>query len=188
CVGYYPPMYKDKLVFWYDPKVIGRTCDMIRVMCYDMYYAPGIADPDPEYLDRTDVHGLGPTSTIPWARDAMKFWLKYVPRKKLIMGLPAYSNDYDMTPGGGGKQVDGPRPTVSAGAKVERIWLPYEKINTYRYIDEKGRPHWFFASDEVSTAAHLKTVDKLNIPGIAFWTYQDVTPQTWKVVRKWLKK
>ncbi len=93
CVGYYPPMYKDKLVFWYDPKVIGRTCDMIRVMCYDMYYAPGIADPDPEYLDRTDVHGLGPTSTIPWARDAMKFWLKYVPRKKLIMGV-GHKNTY----------------------------------------------------------------------------------------------
>ena len=74
------------------------------------------------------------------------------------------------------------------GTDIERVWLPYEQINTYRYLDEKGCLHFFFASDDISTRAHLETVEKLNISGIAFWHYQAVTPKTWKVVRDWHKR
>ena len=186
CVGYYPAMYESgPLKFFYDPKVIGQACDMVRVMCYDMYYAPGKGDKD--LMDRGDCQGIGPTSTAPWARDAMKFWLKYVPREKLIMGLPAYSNDYDMTPNGGGAQISRPKPQVPKSAKMDKVWLSYEKINTYRYIAENGNPHIFYASDAKSTQAHLETVDDLNLPGIAFWYYQAITKETWKTVREWNK-
>lgn len=172
CVGFYPPMHKRPPEnFFYDPKVVGETCDMIRVMCYDMYWAPG--------------KGIGPTSTKPWAKDAMKFWLKHVPREKLIMGLPAYSNDYDLTPDAKGKQVTSPKPVLPESASFERVWLPYEQIHTYRYLDDKGHVHLFFASDADSTRAHLATVDELDIPGIAFWYYQAVTPQMWETVRNW---
>ncbi|MFC1738344.1 glycosyl hydrolase family 18 protein [Planctomycetota bacterium] len=186
CVGFYPAMYKrGALDFFYDPVVIGKTCDMVRVMCYDMYYANGKGDKD--LMDRADCQGIGPTSTAPWARNAMLFWLKSVPRKKLIMGLPAYSNDYDMIPDGRGAQITEPMPKISADKVVEKIWLPYEKIHVYRYLDDKDRPHMFFASDAKSTKAHLETVDELNLPGIAFWYYQAVTDDTWQVVRRWVK-
>ncbi|MFC1739634.1 glycosyl hydrolase family 18 protein [Planctomycetota bacterium] len=185
CVGYYPPMYKDKLVFWYDPKVIGRTCDMVRVMCYDMYYAPGKGNE--ELMDRGDCQGIGPTSTSPWAREAMQFWLRYVPSEKLIMGLPAYSNDYDLAPNGKGTQVEAPRPNSSVAKVFDKTWLPYEQINMYRYLDDQGHLHIFYASDTKSTVAHLETVDDLNIGGISFWYYQAVPDETWTAVCKWLK-
>lgn len=186
CVGFYPAMYeRERLKFFYDPVVIGKSCDMVRVMGYDMYYAPGKGDA--ELMDRADCQGIGPTSTAPWARDAMEYWLKSVPRKKLIMGLPAYSNDYDMMPDGRGAQISKPKPDVPAGKAVEKIWLPYEKIHVYRYMDDRGRPHSFFASDARSTKAHLETVDELGLSGIAFWYYQAVTDDTWKAVRQWVK-
>ena len=162
---------KTHMYDFYDPKVVGETCDMVRVMCYDMYSMSG--------------KGVGPMSTQPWAKDAMKFWLKYVPRKKLIMGLPAYSGDFEMMLGGKRQRVYADRPVVPEGTEIERVWLPYEQVNTYSYLDEKGCRHLFFASDDVSTRAHLETVEKLDIPGIAFWHYQAVTPETWKVVRDW---
>jgi len=186
CVGFYPAMYeRGTLKFFYDPVVIGKNCDMVRVMCYDMYYASGKGDKD--LMDRADCQGIGPTSTAPWARDAMEFWFKSVPRKKLIMGLPAYSNDYDMMPNGRGSQVTAPKPRIAGDKTVEKIWLPYEKIHVYRYLDDKGRPHSFFASDARSTEAHLETVDELGLSGIAFWYYQAVTDDTWQVVRRWAK-
>ena len=41
CVDTYPtPKWKTVEGQFYDPKVVGETCDMVRVMCYDMYYAP----------------------------------------------------------------------------------------------------------------------------------------------------
>ena len=66
CVGFYPGMeLNPPRKIFYDPKVVGETCDMIRVMCYDMYWAPGRGDP--KMADRPDTQGIGPTSSFPWA-------------------------------------------------------------------------------------------------------------------------
>jgi len=175
CVSYLMSTSKTTLEThmpdFYDPGTIGRTCDMVRVMCYDMVSMSG--------------QGVGPISTQPWARDAMQYWLQYVSREKLIMGLPAYSGDFEMVSGGKRERIYADKPTLPDGTKSESVWLPYEQISMYRYLDEKGDTHLFFASDHVSTRAHLETVEKLDLPGIAFWHYEAVTPETWKVVRDW---
>ena len=172
-----PDMYEKLPDLFYDPAVIGEACDEIRVMCYDMYLAHGIWH--------------GPTSTRLWARAGMRWWLQQVPREKLIMSLPAYSNEYDMMPGSGwGRQqgCDSPEALRDAehGHNVERLWLPYDGINVYRYLDEKGHAHLFFASDSESTRVHLKTVDELDIPGISFWHYGTISEGIWQAVRDWL--
>lgn len=196
CVGYYPQMYKKPPEkFFYDPKVINETCDLVRVMCYDLYYA------GPEGT------GMGPTCTKPWVKETMKFWLKYVDRKKLLMALPAYSNDYDITSAAKGRQIYGhsspatPKdaqhveytwlhnaPTVKEGTEVERYWLYYECVNLYRYIDDKDHTHLFFASDADSTAALLEVAAELKIPYTGFWCRRYVTPEMWKAVRNWHDK
>ena len=177
CVGFYAAMYKRPPArYFYDPDVIAEVCDEIRVMCYDMFYAP-----------YAPSHGIGPTSTRPWAKDAMQFWLERVPREKTLMGLPAYSNDFDLLMGGKGAQIYGKLDAVTKSGNVEKVWMAYEEVNSYRYLATDGRPHLCFASDEASTAAQLKTVDELDIPGITFWHYQSVTPEMWAAVRQWLR-
>ncbi len=158
---------------FYDPKVIGDECDEVRVMGYDMCFAP---------------HGwVGATSTWPWAREVMQFWLEYVPREKLIMGLPAYGNDFDTRPGSGnGKQTDYDSPEAVPGAhNVEVMWLRYERIHAYRYLDAADHPRILYASDRDSTAAHLETVDELDVRGISFWHYGSMTPGIWQAVYDW---
>ena len=184
CVGFYPGMEKNapRKIF-YDPRVVAETCDMIRVMCYDLYWAPGRGDP--KMADRLDTQGIGPTSSFPWAREAMRFWLGQAPREKLIMGLPAYSNDYALAAGGRGKQVYAPSPQLPAEAAAQKAWLWYERLPIYVYADG-GSTHLFYASDSESTKAHLETVDELNLPGIGFWHFSSVDDPTWKAVRDWL--
>jgi len=185
CVGYYPGMENDPpRQLFYDPTVVGQTCDLVRVMCYDLYWAPGKG----QGTDRDDARGIGPTSNYPWARTAMEFWLKRVPREKLVMGLPAYSNDYVVTPAGKGQQVYKPRPETASGTEVARSWLWYEKLNLYLFRDPSGDPHAFYASDARSTAEHLRTVDDLNLPSIGFWHFSSVDDETWAAVRQWLGK
>ncbi len=184
CVGYYPGVDQDppKKIF-YDPKVVAETCDLIRVMCYDFYWAPGRGDP--KMADRPDTQGIGPTSSHPWAKTAMRFWLGQVPREKLIMGLPAYSNDYALSIKGKGQQVYASKPQVPAGTAMEKAWLWYERLPVYLYVD-RGTPHLFYASDAESTKAHLETVDELKLPGIGFWHFSSVDDGTWTVVKDWL--
>lgn len=187
CVGFYPGMEKNppRKVF-YDPKIVGEACDLVRVMCYDMYYAPGRGDP--KMVNRPDTQGIGPTSSFPWARQAMEFWLKQVPREKLIMGLPAYSNDYDLATGGKGDQLYGARPQKATGTSLQKAWLWYERLNVYLYHDQHGNPHLYYSSDATSTAALLEIVEEFKLPGFGFWHFSSVDEETWKVVREWLGK
>jgi spore germination protein YaaH len=158
---------------WFDPAVVGKTCDMVRVMCYDMHSVSG--------------GGIGPVSTCPWARDAMRFWMRHVPREKLVMGLPAYSRDFAMT---GKRQVESvyaPTPKVAADTSLVRVWLPYEELAQYRYTGPDGIVHLFYASDEASTRAHLKTAAELKLKTIGFWHYAAVTSEQWAAVREWIR-
>ena len=171
CVAYSPGMIQASPdPGFYDPGVIAKHCDLVRVMCYDKHLA--------------SQPGHGPTSTAPWARSAMKYWLQHIPREKLVMGLPAYSNDYDIRPGGRGRQVDRASPDTTAPIKPH--WRPFEKINVYRYTDKAGNPRVFYASDSMSTQAHLETARQLDLGGFGFWHHLAVAPDTWKVIRQTL--
>jgi spore germination protein YaaH len=184
CVGFYPGMERNPpRKLFYDPWVVAQTCDLVRVMCYDLYWAPGWGDP--AMASRADTQGIGPTSTYTSAQAALAFWLDRVPRRKLIMGLPAYSNDY-VVPAGKGRQVYGPAPEAS-GADTRKVWLWYERLFVYTYSDPGGAPHIFYASDAESTKAHLETASRLKLAGIGFWHFSSVDEATWKVVRDWLR-
>jgi spore germination protein YaaH len=116
----------------------------------------------------------------------MKFWLRYVPKERLVMGLPAYSGDFEMAVHGEKKRhYSAPVPDVPEGTRVQRVWLPYEQVNSYIYEDPSGRMHVFYASDAASTCAHLETADRLGIASIAFWHFEAVTPEMWEAVRAW---
>ena len=158
---------------WYAPAVIGETCDMVRVMCYDMHSVSG--------------GGVGPVSSCPWARDAIRFWMRHVPREKLVMGLPAYSRDFAMTSQRPAKSVYAPKPLVAPDTSVVRVWLPYEEVSQYRYTDSDGIVHLFYASDEASTRAHLRAAAELEVNAIGFWHYAAVTSEQWASVRDWLQ-
>ncbi|MBN2309530.1 MAG: hypothetical protein JXR94_11195 [Candidatus Hydrogenedentes bacterium] len=157
---------------FYDPAVIADTCDVVRVMCYDMYSLSGGA--------------VGPVSTQPWAKDAMKYWMQHVPRERLVMGLPAYSGDFELAVNGAEKRVySDPAPDVPEGTAVQRVWLPYEQVNSYLYQDADAHMHVYYASDAASTRAHLETAERLGITCIGFWHFEAVTPEMWDVVRTW---
>jgi spore germination protein YaaH len=184
CVALYDGMDETPPAkIFYDPSVVAKTCDLVRVMCYDLYYAPDRGDPA-----RPAGQGFGPTSTAPWAKTAMQFWLRFVPREKLIMGLPAYSNDYSMALKGRGAQIEAPRPQPAPATPLEKSWLSYERINAYLYQHGDGTIHLFYASDDASTNALLAVADELNIPSVGFWHFSTVDQDTWQAVRDWFKK
>lgn len=119
CVGSYPTR-DGGIAVYYDPAVVAETNDVVRVMNYDMFYVGGRGVA--AIAGRPDCEGMGPTSTVrpirfhvhirifirdcmwlqvPWAKASMEWWAARVPIEKLVMGLPAYSNDYSALPGWG---------------------------------------------------------------------------------------
>jgi spore germination protein YaaH len=184
CV-YTPLTELDAAPSFWIPELIGRHCDVIKVMCYDLNMAPGLYA---SWWPLPYSPGFGPTSTQPWARQNMRYWMQRVPPAKLLMGLPAYGNDYVAAPGGRGEQIYAPLPPIPAGKTNEVLWLTHEQVHVYRYLDAQDRPHIFYASDARSTRAHLATIDELDLPGLTFWHYDAVAPETWQAVRSWLAR
>jgi spore germination protein YaaH len=183
CVGFYPALYKaGKPEIFYDPGVLAATCDLVRVMCYDMYFSPGKGNP--ELLNRDDCQGIGATSTYPWTKDAMLFWIKYIGKDRLVMALPAYSNDYTVSGDIRGRQIYRSVPDSVAGVLPTPTWLWYDRQNVYLYDDINGTPHIFYASDARSTEALLELADELDIRNIGFWHFGSVTPEMWNVVKR----
>lgn len=186
CVGFYYFGLDEakKTKMFHNPKVLAATCDVIRVMCYDLHYAPAKMI-DTSYSSKGDGRSVGPTATYSFVKDAMKFWLKLIPKDKLIMGLPAYSNDYVI--GGKGAQVYASVPEDIKGTLPAPTWLWHEKVNLYEYKDVNNRSHLFYASDAKSTAALLELADDLGINKIGFWHLISADVDMWQGTRKWAK-
>ena len=188
CVGFYPTLYEDKHAkTFYHPEVLAKTCDLIRVMCYDMYFAPAIGD---ELLNhREDCMGIGPTSSYPWVKDAMEYWLSQIPSQKLVMALPTYGNDYAITCEPlKGRQIYAMLPDSVKGILPTAIWNYYHKLNIYLYDGEDGYKHIFYASDASSTQELLKLAQELGIDRIGFWHFNSVSSDMWEEARVWKKK
>lgn len=187
CVGFYPELYKNnKAKIFYDLKVLSETCDLVRVMCYDMYFAPGIGKP--ELIGRDDCTGMGPTANYPWIEKAMLFWKDKIPVEKLVMALPAYGNDYSLTGNMSGNQIYNVVPNNVKGNLPSPIWLCYEKLHVYLYDHVDGNRHLFYASDDKSTKALLELADNLNLPLIGFWHYDSVSEEMWRVTGEWFNR
>lgn len=185
CVGYYYPQVRDENTkTFYDPAVLANTCDLVRVMCYDMYWAYGPNHPE---LTGEDCTGVGPTADYPWVKDVMNYWMKRIPKDKLVMSLPAYANDYTVTGKAKGNQVYYSVPQDVKGDLPSPKWLYYEKMNIYLYDGMDDQKHVFFASDAKSTAHLLKLADEIGICRIGFWHLGSVDPSMWDVTRQWQK-
>lgn len=187
CVSFYPALFQNEQTkMFHDAEVLAETCDLIRVMCYDMYFAPGVDRADLKHRD--DCMGIGPTSNYAWTREAMAFWIKRIPKDKLVMALPAYANDYAVTGDIKGRQIYQSVPDSVSGALPSPTWLCYEKVNMYLYDGTDGNRHLFYASDARSTEALLELADELEIPQIGFWHFSSVDLEMWNATGKWKKK
>ena len=190
CAGSYPTA-ADGIAVFYDPAVLNETCDVVRVMNYDMYYVGGRGVP--ALVARPDCSGAGPTSTQPWARQSMEWWAARIsPASKLVMGLPAYSNDYCALPhwgaGNGSQRGVGPPavPAEAAPNSVESYWQFFDQIYVHRYLDATtGRPRVRYGTDARSTLAHLMTADTMGVRAVGLWTWNSADEAMAAAIYAW---
>ena len=187
CVGSYPTA-DDGISVFYDPAVINETVDIVRVMNYDMYYVGGRGVP--ALASRPDCEGMGPTSTVPWARHSMEWWMARVHPQKLVMGLPAYSNDYSALPGRGGsngtQQGVGPPVEEAMPGTIETVWTYFDQMFVHRYLAAStGEPRVRYGVDVKSTQAQLVSAKSLGVRAVGFWTWNTASDAMRKAALSW---
>jgi spore germination protein YaaH len=82
----------DNIEYANDYKVIGRVCDMVRIMTYDQI------DGDVKLSDTNSQSLYRPVSDIEWVQKVLTLALADIPAKKMYVGVPTYGYKYEVLP------------------------------------------------------------------------------------------
>ncbi len=174
CVGALSPeARRETTIGFADLATLAQHADFLRPMVYDLYCPPS------EFV--------GPTSMAPWGRETMAYLSQYIPRHKIVMGLPTYSVDWDMIESSRSTQVYDYQWIAEREKEspIGRGWCYYWDVNLIRYTDEQGHPHLLYVSDARSTRSHLVTADSQDLAGVCFWVLTgEEDPAIWQCVRE----
>ena len=159
-----------------DTSWLAHHVDHLRPMNYDFFYPS------------TPI--LGPTATASWARDRMQRLVEQAPRHKIIMGLPTYSVDWDVTEPTNSRQIYDYQwlAVREKESEIGRAWLHHWDVGLMRYLDAEGHIHYVYVTDARSTQSHLETVDALDLGGVCFWALMGDDPAIWERVRQYFAR
>ena len=146
----------------YDYEKLGKTSvDVIILMAYDFYEWSGVPKP---------------IAPIWWVKDVVDYALKYIPREKLVLGIPNYGSIWSST-----------------GSRVK--WLLYQDwkdlSSKYGYTTDESVMERkivlpdgsvaYYVDGEMTFYRALIAVDK-KIKGIAVWRLDEGDPSTWRYI------
>lgn len=160
----------------YDYPALGQLVDLFIPMGYDFH----------------GVNTLpGPVGPAWWLRGVLRHTLSYVPREKVVMGLPLYGYRWirsaDDTWLGQYVTYD------VAEALRQKVQAPllwdYDAISrTYSFTDEEGRLNVVHYDDAASVRKRVELVAECGVAGVAFWCLGLGDPGVWQELADLLGK
>ena len=159
----------------YDLAAIGRVSDFVSMMSYD------------QHTRRTPP---GPVAGMPWVRDNVDYFLRYVPASKLSLGIPLYGDHWfaraDPTIP---EQVRSWNESVSWDwarhladrAGVAMRWEETEEV-PYAYYPVGGVFEWLWLENARSFRAKLDLAKAKKLRGFSAWVLGPEDEEIWKVL------
>ncbi|HHV96526.1 MAG TPA: glycoside hydrolase [Clostridiaceae bacterium] len=169
----------------YDYKALGEYSDYLMIMAYDEHYEGGLA---------------GPVASYDFVEGSIKYALKYVPKEKIVLGLPFYGRMWKHGDIIGGQGVN----LTTVKTLIERyngkVYFDYYykspcAVITINPWDSKpivmGKTLgagiytiWF--ENEASIKYKLQLVNKYDLKGTGSWSLGQETPDIWDYYDLWL--
>jgi len=156
---------------------LAASCDYVILMAYDEHWA-GDAQP-------------GPVADVPWVTEGVNDLLDTgVPADKLILGIPLYARFWHVFPNGqvtSEAVADANIGSVLAGHKATVKWNSQLGVAYARYNQSSGYEEaWYETVDTLNRKLTLVNDD--NLAGIALWSLNLSSKQTWSNVMDSLRE
>jgi len=160
----------------YDLAAMARVGDFISVMTYS------------EHTRRTPP---GPVAGLPWVRDVVDYFLRFVPPEKLSMGIPTYGMHwYTRYNPSIPERADSWNESVSwswGSGLVERNGgkVQWDAIQAVPYASYSvgGVNDWVFLEDARSFKAKLDLAHQKHLRGFSVWVLGPEDEKIWDVLR-----
>ena len=141
----------------YDYGGIGSVVDYMFIMAYDFHHAG--SEP-------------GPTAPLPDVQRTVEFAIRYVPHRKIILGVPLYGYDWIIP-----YSPDRVAPAISNQSAVEtamRFQAPIQYSTEFespffRYTDQTGLTHEVWFEDVRSMGAKMLLIREYRLQGLGAW-------------------
>ncbi len=154
----------------YDFKTLAPSSDFISIMVYNQH-GEGTTP--------------GPTASLAWTENVIKYALQYIPSDKISLGIPAYSNYWYTDSNATGKIT-----VQLAGLSYSDLTYLLNKYNITLQWDDKHKMsyavfernwlnEYIFAEDVGSFKAKLDLVKKYNLRGISVFRIGFEDPRIW---------
>ena len=160
----------------YDLAAMAQAGDFISVMTYS------------EHTRRTPP---GPVAGIPWMRDVVDFFLKYVPPEKLSLGIPTYGGHWFVRYNPAiPERADSWSESVSwtwgsglaerNGATIQ--WDAVQKV-PFASFSVGGVNEWVFLEDARSFSAKLDLAREKKLRGFSVWVLGPEDERIWDALK-----
>ncbi|MCU5178950.1 MULTISPECIES: glycosyl hydrolase family 18 protein [Bacillus] len=157
----------------FDYAQLGENVDFLQVMTYD-------------------EHGTwsqpGSTISKPWLEENLNYTTRVVDNKKIIMGIPAYGNDWDLSDKSNSKMLawkDTNELIQKTNAKPRRDGASGSMVFTY--TDKNNHKHEVWYEDETSIKQKTHYTITKNLAGVSVYAIGQENKQFWTAVSSGLK-
>lgn len=158
----------------FDYKALGASSDFVTLMAYDQH--EGGTTP-------------GPIASATWSEAIINHALKYIPAKKISLGIPTYSGFWKTSRNGRGIAARGQQIEYAAMqrllAQFHQVlrWDDSEKVY-YVFYEHDELNEFIFAEEARSFAVKYNLAKRYNLRGISVWRLGIEDPNIWGVLSR----
>ncbi|WP_164985005.1 S-layer homology domain-containing protein [Ammoniphilus sp. CFH 90114] len=152
----------------YDFEAIGKIVDVVFIMGYDQSYPNG-----PE----------GPVAGLPWVEESVKYFIKKMPKEKIVLGVPFYGRYWTETNRGHGIHY----PVAMNLMNKNNATMEYDAVNSTmksKFTDQaSGKKYeiWFDNADTI--LERIKLVEKYQLKGWGAWHLGQEDTRIWTALQ-----
>lgn len=153
---------------WADYAFIGRHVDQAQLMCYDEHWSGG---------------SPGPIASIPWVRRVLEYAVTYIPREKIVLGMPFYG--YDWPAEGSASEVTGVRAAeMIRTLGVQPQWDHEAQSAWFTYTGDIGKRTVYYETSR-TLKARLDLAREFKLAGVSIWRLGDESPDFWPLLKRY---
>ncbi len=150
----------------FDQRALGAAADYLVLMAYD---------------EHNRLRPDGPTASLRWVEDSVKYLLRTTPASKVILGVPFYTNDWDDNT----KKFDVVTYTQTlAHIRAHRAvvhWSDSAGSNLATYT-LAGHTHHMWFEDARSLSLKSALISKYGLAGVGAWRIGFETADAWRAI------
>jgi spore germination protein YaaH len=159
----------------YNLERLAKSADMICLMTYDQH---------------TSYTPPGPVAGYNWTLQNLEYALKFVPKEKLMLGIPLYG--YHWYAGTPSEEKSSPNIAANSIGEPEAMhlaksyggeiqWDSTDHASWFYFYRDNMR-EWVFFTDTRTFKDRLKLVQDYNLKGFCSWVLGDEDPQIWDLL------